>query len=146
MMYIHMTFSKKTTPPTHTLHSTYLFKIFLSLLTLSTAFLQKASGPGKIKKQLHIVIRCLTFRTKTCFYQSFHPISVPTNLEFVKQRLELCAFSSDQFYQNAGVILIANHITSITLIANHITSITLIANHITSIKFVKREMHKIYGD
>ena len=27
--------------------STYLFKIFFSLLTLSTAFLQKASGPGK---------------------------------------------------------------------------------------------------
>ena len=30
--------------PTHSTHSTYLF---LSLLTLSTAFLQKASGPGK---------------------------------------------------------------------------------------------------
>ena len=29
------------------LHSTELFKIFFSLLTLSTAFLQKASGPGK---------------------------------------------------------------------------------------------------
>ena len=29
------------------LHSTKLFKIFFSLLTLSTAFLQKASGPGK---------------------------------------------------------------------------------------------------
>ena len=28
-------------------HSTCLFKIFFSLLTLSTAFLQKASGPGK---------------------------------------------------------------------------------------------------
>ena len=44
MMYIHMTFSKKnhSTP----LHSTYLFKIFFSLLTLSTAFLQKTSGPG----------------------------------------------------------------------------------------------------
>ena len=40
-----MTFSKKnhSTP----LHSTQLFKIFFSLLTLSTAFLQKASGPGK---------------------------------------------------------------------------------------------------
>ena len=36
MMYIHMTFSKKTPP-------------FFSLLTLSTAFLQKASGPGKNK-------------------------------------------------------------------------------------------------
>ena len=43
IMYIHMTFSKKNTP----LHSTELFKIFFSLLTLSTAFLQKASGPGK---------------------------------------------------------------------------------------------------
>ena len=43
MIYIHMTFSKKTTP----LHSTELFKIFFSLLTLSTAFLQKASGPAK---------------------------------------------------------------------------------------------------
>ena len=37
-----MTFSKKN-------HSTELFKIFFSLLTLSTAFLQKASGPGKNK-------------------------------------------------------------------------------------------------
>ena len=47
MMYIHMTFSKKTTP-LHSTPSTELFKIFFSLLTLSTAFLQKASGPGKI--------------------------------------------------------------------------------------------------
>ena len=52
MMCIHMTFSiKKTTPlhstPLHSTHSTELFKIFFSLLTLSTAFLQKASGPGK---------------------------------------------------------------------------------------------------
>ena len=38
---IHNTFSKKF----HSTHSTYLFKIFFSLLTLSTAFLQKASGP-----------------------------------------------------------------------------------------------------
>ena len=45
MMYIHMTFSKKN--HSNPLHSTYLFKIFFSLLTLSTAFLQKASGPGK---------------------------------------------------------------------------------------------------
>ena len=44
-MYIHMTFSKKK--PLHPLHSTHLFKIFFSLLTLSTAFLQKACGPGK---------------------------------------------------------------------------------------------------
>ena len=45
MMYIHMTFPKKkhSTP----LHSTELFKIFFSLLTLSTAFLQKACGPCK---------------------------------------------------------------------------------------------------
>ena len=49
-----MTFSKKnhsthSTPlhPLHSLHSTELFKIFFSLLTLSTAFLQKACGPGK---------------------------------------------------------------------------------------------------
>ena len=51
-----MTFSKKNTPlhstplhstPLHSTHSTELFKIFFSLLTLSTAFLQKASGPGK---------------------------------------------------------------------------------------------------
>ena len=43
MMYIHVTFSfsKKN-------HSTELFKIFFSLLTLYTAFLQKASGPGKM--------------------------------------------------------------------------------------------------
>ena len=50
-----MTFSKKnhSTPlhstPLHSTHSTELFKIFFSLLTLSTAFLQKASGPGKNK-------------------------------------------------------------------------------------------------
>ena len=53
MMYIHMTFSKKTTP----LHSTYLFKIFFSLLTLSTAFLQKASGPGKNGETLGITTK-----------------------------------------------------------------------------------------
>ena len=46
IMYIHMAFPKKTTP-LHPLHSTELFKIFFSLLTLSTAFLQKACGPGK---------------------------------------------------------------------------------------------------
>ena len=54
-------FLKKTTPlhstplhstplhstPLHSTHSTELFKILFSLLTLSTAFLQKASGPGK---------------------------------------------------------------------------------------------------
>ena len=33
--------------PLHPLHSTHLFKIFFLLLTLSTAFLQKACGPGK---------------------------------------------------------------------------------------------------
>ena len=53
ILYIHMNFSKKTTPPTdplhvHSKHSTYLFKILFSLLTLSTAFLQKAGGPAKI--------------------------------------------------------------------------------------------------
>ena len=55
MMYIHMTFSKKK--PLHsTPHTplTYLFKIFFSLLTLSTAFLQKASGPGKKLNSVHI--------------------------------------------------------------------------------------------
>ena len=40
MMYIQMAF-KKTTP---------VFKIFFSLLTLSTAFLQKDCGPGKNNK------------------------------------------------------------------------------------------------
>ena len=44
MMYIYTTFAQKK----HPLHTTYLFKIFFSLLTLSTAFLHKASGPGKI--------------------------------------------------------------------------------------------------
>ena len=33
--------------PLHSTHYTYIFKISFSLLTLSTAFLQKASGPGK---------------------------------------------------------------------------------------------------
>ena len=44
-----MHFSKKKP-----LHSTELFKIFFSLLTLSTAFLQKASGPGKNIAQCYI--------------------------------------------------------------------------------------------
>ena len=39
-------FLKKTTP-LHSTHSTKLFKIFFSLLTLSTAFSQKASVLGK---------------------------------------------------------------------------------------------------
>ena len=48
MMYIQMTFfKKKPLHPLHPLHSTHLFKIFFSLLTLSTAFLQKACEPGK---------------------------------------------------------------------------------------------------
>ena len=43
-----MHFSAPTPPtPLHSTHSTELFKIFFSLLTLSTAFLQKACGPGK---------------------------------------------------------------------------------------------------
>ena len=48
MMYMHMNFSKKKnhSTPLHSTHSTELFKIFFSLLTISTAFLQKASGPG----------------------------------------------------------------------------------------------------
>ena len=52
MMSIHMTFSKKTTPlhSTQSTHSTYLLKIFFTLLTLSTAFLLKAGGPGKYIK------------------------------------------------------------------------------------------------
>ena len=65
-----MTFSKKnhstplhSTPlhstPLHSTHSTELFKIFFSLLTLSTAFLQKASGPGKnIKSCLCTTNKC----------------------------------------------------------------------------------------
>ena len=39
------------------LHSIELFKIFFSLLTLSTAFLQKACGPGK--KYLGVLDGCL---------------------------------------------------------------------------------------
>ena len=42
--FIWLFLKKKHSTP---LHSTYLFKIFFSLLTFSTAFLQKASGPGK---------------------------------------------------------------------------------------------------
>ena len=43
MMCIYPTILQKTHTHTHT----ELFKILFSLLTLSTAFLQKASGPGK---------------------------------------------------------------------------------------------------
>ena len=52
MMYIHMTFSKKN----HSTHSTELFKIFFSLLTLSTAFFcKKLVGREKIKLFVHLV-------------------------------------------------------------------------------------------
>ena len=52
MMHIHMTFSKKKpVHSTHSTHSTHLFKILFSLLTLSTVFLQKASGPKKMAKK-----------------------------------------------------------------------------------------------
>ena len=44
MMYIHITFIE-------IFHATELFKIFFSLLTLSTAFLQKAGGPGKMASE-----------------------------------------------------------------------------------------------
>ena len=74
-----MTFSKKnhsihSTPPTplhplHPLHSTELFKIFFSLLTLSTAFLQKACGPGKNvpldSDSLHLGIKGIRILAKT---------------------------------------------------------------------------------
>ena len=45
MLYTYTTFAQEN----HFIpfHSTYLFKIFFSLLTISTAFLQKASGQGK---------------------------------------------------------------------------------------------------
>ena len=53
MIYTHMTFSKKIHSTSrnslHSTHSTCLFKIFFSLLTHSTAFLQKACGPRKSK-------------------------------------------------------------------------------------------------
>ena len=59
MMYIYTTFAqKKPHTPFHSTHSTYLFKIFFSLLTLSTAFLQKASGPGKNIVYCLLAITC----------------------------------------------------------------------------------------
>ena len=58
MMYTHMTFSKKTTP-LHSTHSNELFKIFFSLLTLSTAFLQKARGTGKNFFAQYLMIKLL---------------------------------------------------------------------------------------
>ena len=45
--YAYISLFLKVTTPLYSTHSTYLFKIFFSLLTLSTAFLQKACGPGK---------------------------------------------------------------------------------------------------
>ena len=48
------------------LHSTELFKIFFSLLTLSTAFLQKACGPEKILARKSVI---LPWHVATpCFY------------------------------------------------------------------------------
>ena len=79
MMYIHMTFSKKKP-----LHSTELFKIFFSLLTLSTAFLQKASGPGNKTESVvvitdrHFLYRTLTFCTGTCYASKEKGRTVPT--------------------------------------------------------------------
>ena len=49
MMYIHIAFSKKN----HSTHSTELLKIFFSLLTFFTAFLQEACGPGKKLYNVH---------------------------------------------------------------------------------------------
>ena len=62
-------FLKKNTPlhPLNSTHSTYLFKIFFSLLTLSTAFLQKASGPGKNINKRSIFL----YRNKTSFRTSY---------------------------------------------------------------------------
>ena len=63
MMYTHMPFSKKKP-----LHSTYLLKIFFSLLTLSTAFLQKACAPGnKLKQKM-----CGKVNNDITFIQLFH--------------------------------------------------------------------------
>ena len=59
MMYIHITFIKIF--HTTLLYTTELFKIFFSLLTLSTAFLQKAGGPGK--NHYKIDARLLKFLT-----------------------------------------------------------------------------------
>ena len=51
MMCIQTNFSKSDrSTPFHSTHSTYLLKIFFLLLTLSTAFLQKAGGPEKMNK------------------------------------------------------------------------------------------------
>ena len=67
MIYIHMIFPKKTTP-LHSTHSTELFKIFFSLLTLFTAFLQKASGRGNnyslfvaLAGNAHHICKCVDF-------------------------------------------------------------------------------------
>ena len=70
-----MTFSKKNhSTPLHSTHSTELFKIFFSLLTLSTAFLQKASVPGKsitCKDYENVCINCGTIHD----YQYVNEIS-----------------------------------------------------------------------
>ena len=62
-----MTFSKTTTPlhplQVHSTHSTYLFKIFFSRLTLSTAFLQKASGQGKNHDKVIDILRLIFDKT-----------------------------------------------------------------------------------
>ena len=55
-----MTFSKKNhSTPLHSTHSTEPFKIFFSPLTLSTVFLQKASGPGKDTERYKETIKYL---------------------------------------------------------------------------------------
>ena len=74
-----MTFSKKnhSTP----LHSTELFKIFFSLLTLSTAFLQKASGPGKNK--VHHVNKLMEPDPMMCIREVQKTFFFSNNYEYV---------------------------------------------------------------
>ena len=68
MMYIqlHITFIKIF--HTTLLHTTELFKIFFSLLTLSTAFLQKAGGPGKIYYNVPSLTDTTIIRQCSLFY------------------------------------------------------------------------------
>ena len=61
----------KVTTPLHSTHSAYLLKIFFSLLTLSTAFLQKAGRPGKNNHTLYYNIIMIQY-IKNVIYTNTH--------------------------------------------------------------------------
>ena len=105
-----MTFSKKTTPlhspphhstSLHSTHSTELFKIFFSLLTLSTAFLQKASGPGKNNKSIEL----FDYNTVQIIYNdNIDTLKSDTNKSNISSNLEITNTNKNDISSNLEII------------------------------------------